>query len=148
MWASTTRYPSSTHFPVCLGVSLAKLNIRKKGTLIIKGSVGNLVWGTWRPKGLVTTFNSTGLVTLFIIPTGLQVGNFLKNGDPDPNPKPFHPELLTLNRGGGRSRPCGLPVKDFKFVPLMFVTLGFGSQIPLLRTTFHGLGTQTQGYKP
>ena len=38
--------------------------------------------------------------------------------------------------------------KDCKFVPLMFVTLGVGSPIPLLRASFHGLGTQTQGYKP
>ena len=38
--------------------------------------------------------------------------------------------------------------KDFKFVPLMFVPLGFGSQIPLLRAIFHGLRTQTPGYKP
>ena len=29
----------------------------------------------------------------------------------------------------------------------MFVTLGFGSQMPLLRAIFRGLGTQTQGYK-
>ena len=27
----------------------------------------------------------------------------------------------------------------------MFVTLGFGSQIPLSRAIFHGLGTQTPG---
>ena len=39
-------------------------------------------------------------------------------------------------------------VKNFKFVSLMFVTLGLGSQIPLLRAIFHGLGTQTQGDKP
>ena len=38
-------------------------------------------------------------------------------------------------------------VKDLWFAPLMFATLGFGSQIPLLRAIFHGLGTQTQGYK-
>ena len=30
-------------FPFCFGVSSVKLNIRKKGTLIIKGLVGNLV---------------------------------------------------------------------------------------------------------
>ena len=29
--------------PFCLGVSLLKPNIRKKGTLIIKGLLGNLV---------------------------------------------------------------------------------------------------------
>ena len=40
----------------------------------------------------------------------------------------------------GQSPPA---VKDFKFVPLMFVPLSFGSQIPLLRAIFHGLGTQT-----
>ena len=39
-------------------------------------------------------------------------------------------------------------IKDFKFVPLMFVPLGFGPQIPLMRAIFHGLGIQTQGYKP
>ena len=38
-------------------------------------------------------------------------------------------------------------IKDFKFVPLMFVPLGSGSQMPLLRAIFHDLGTQTQGYK-
>ena len=32
--------------------------------------------------------------------------------------------------------------KDFKFVPFMFVTLGSGSQIPLSRAIFHGLGIQ------
>ena len=36
----------------------------------------------------------------------------------------------------------GDDVKDCKFVPFMFVTLGFGSQIPLLRAIFHGLGAQ------
>ena len=30
-------------FPFYLGVSLGELNIRKKGTLIIQGSLGNLV---------------------------------------------------------------------------------------------------------
>ena len=39
-------------------------------------------------------------------------------------------------------------VKDVKFVPLMFVTPGFGSQLPLFRAIFHFLGTQIQGYKP
>ena len=34
-----------------------------------------------------------------------------------------------------------------KFERLVFVTLGFESQIPLLRAIFHGFGTQTQGYK-
>ena len=29
-------------------------------------------------------------------------------------------------------------LKDFKFVPLMFVTLGFGSQILVFRAIFHG----------
>ena len=33
-------------------------------------------------------------------------------------------------------------IKDFKFVPLMFVTLGFRSQIPLFRTIFRALRTQ------
>ena len=33
-------------------------------------------------------------------------------------------------------------VRDFKFVPLVFVTLGFGSQIPLLRAVFHSLAAQ------
>ena len=32
-------------FPFLFGVSLLKLNIRKKGTLIIKGLLGNLVLG-------------------------------------------------------------------------------------------------------
>ena len=36
--------------------------------------------------------------------------------------------------------------KDFKFVPLMFVTLGFGPQILLSRAIFHGSGTQA--HKP
>ena len=40
------------------------------------------------------------------------------------------------------------PFKDFKFVPLVFVTLGFGAQISLLRAIFHGFGTQTQGTNP
>ena len=31
-------------------------------------------------------------------------------------------------------------MKDLKFVPLMFVILALGSQIPLLRAIFHGLG--------
>ena len=39
-------------------------------------------------------------------------------------------------------------IKDFKFVPLIFVTIGFGSQIPLRRAIFYGLGAQTQGYEP
>ena len=34
-------------------------------------------------------------------------------------------------------------VKDFKFAPLMFVTLGLGSQISLLRAIFRGLGAQS-----
>ena len=34
-------------------------------------------------------------------------------------------------------------VKDFEFVPLMFVTLGLGCQIPLLGAALHGLGTKT-----
>ena len=42
----------------------------------------------------------------------------------------------------------GLKVADSKVVPLMFVNLGSGSQIPLLRAIFRGLGTQTQGYEP
>ena len=37
--------------------------------------------------------------------------------------------------------------KDFDFVLFMVVTLDFGSQIPLLGTMFHGLGTKTQGSK-
>ena len=38
-----------------------------------------------------------------------------------------------------RSQRGGEPrIKDFKFVPLMFVTLGVGYQIPLFRTIFHG----------
>ena len=32
--------------PFCLGVSLLKPNMRKKGTLIIKGLLGNLVLGS------------------------------------------------------------------------------------------------------
>ena len=42
----------------------------------------------------------------------------------------------------------GLKVKDSKVVPLMFVNLGSGSQIPSLRAIFRGLGTHTQGYEP
>ena len=30
----------------------------------------------------------------------------------------------------------------------MFVTLGFGSQLPFSGSSFHGLGSQTQGHKP
>ena len=33
-------------------------------------------------------------------------------------------------------------LKDFKFVPLNFVPLSFGSQILLLRAIFHNVGTQ------
>ena len=36
------RFPSSTLLPVFLGVPLLKPNSRKKGTLIIKGLLGNL----------------------------------------------------------------------------------------------------------
>ena len=43
--------------------------------------------------------------------------------------------------------PLTTSIKDFKFVPSMFVILGFGSQIPLLKAVFHGLGTQAQRYK-
>ena len=39
-------------------------------------------------------------------------------------------------------------VKDFKFVALMFVTQGFGSQIPFLRAIFHGLGPKPKGTDP
>ena len=35
--------PVVPFFPFCLGVSLLKLNGRKKGTIIIKGLLGNLV---------------------------------------------------------------------------------------------------------
>ena len=43
---------------------------------------------------------------------------------------------------------CPLTLQDLEFVLEMLVTLGFGSQTPLLRTIFHGLGTKAQGYKP
>ena len=33
-------------------------------------------------------------------------------------------------------------IRDFKFVPLLFVPLGFGFQMPLLTTIVHGLGAQ------
>ena len=36
------RYPSSALLPFLFGVSLLKLNSRKKGTLIINGLLGNL----------------------------------------------------------------------------------------------------------
>ena len=36
------RYPSSTLFPFYLGVSLLKLNSKKKGSLMFKGLLGNL----------------------------------------------------------------------------------------------------------
>ena len=39
---TTSRYPSSTLLPFLFGVSLLKLNSRRKGTLIIKGLLGNL----------------------------------------------------------------------------------------------------------
>ena len=45
LWISRglmTRYPSSTLFPVYCGVSLLNLNMRKKGTLVIAGLLGNL----------------------------------------------------------------------------------------------------------
>ena len=48
-----------------------------------------------------------------------------------------HPKPATLN-----PNPETPKVKDFKFVPLMCVPRSFGSQIPLLRAIFHGLGTQ------
>ena len=38
-----SRYPSSALLPFYFGVSLLKLNSRKKGTLIISGLLGNLV---------------------------------------------------------------------------------------------------------
>ena len=38
--------------------------------------------------------------------------------------------------------------KNFKFVPLMFLTVGIRAHIPLLRTIFHVLGNQIRGYKP
>ena len=38
----TTRFPSSTLLPFFWGVPLLKPNSRKKGTLIIKGPLGNL----------------------------------------------------------------------------------------------------------
>ena len=38
---SEARYPSSTLFPFLFGVSVLKLNIRKKATLILRG-----YWGT------------------------------------------------------------------------------------------------------
>ena len=55
-------WPSSTHFLFFFGgggegggaVSLSKLNIRKKGTLMFKGLLGNLVWVSldiWRRNG-------------------------------------------------------------------------------------------------
>ena len=46
---------------------------------------------------------------------------------------------LTLN-------PYACSFKDFEFVPLMFATRGLGSPNILLKA--HGLGTQTQRYKP
>ena len=39
---TTTRYPSSTLLPFLFWGLLMKLNSRKKGTLIIKGLLGNL----------------------------------------------------------------------------------------------------------
>ena len=38
----TIRYPCSTLLPFLFGVSLLKPNSRKKGTLIIRGLLGNL----------------------------------------------------------------------------------------------------------
>ena len=40
-----TNYPGSTFFPFYFGISLLKLNIRKKGTLVIEGLLGNLANG-------------------------------------------------------------------------------------------------------
>ena len=47
-----SRYPSSTLFPF-FGVSLLKLNLRKQGTLIVKGLLENLekVTSSWGPRG-------------------------------------------------------------------------------------------------
>ena len=53
-----------------------------------------------------------------------------------------------IGRQVSACRPHILLTKDFEFVPLMFVTLGFGSKIPLLnKAIFRGLGTPIQGYK-
>ena len=38
-----SRYPSSALFPFCLGVSLLKLNSRKKGAVFLKGLLEKLV---------------------------------------------------------------------------------------------------------
>ena len=39
-------------------------------------------------------------------------------------------------------------VEGLEFVPLMFLTLGLGPNYPYLGAVFHGLGIQTQRYKP
>ena len=74
------------------------------------------------------------------------------NPKPTRNPKSYtrglKPRFQTLTSTlspSSHTRACQSPLKDVKFIPLMYVTLGFGSQIPLLRAIFHGLETQTPG---
>ena len=38
----------------------------------------------------------------------------------------------------------GICIKDFKFVPFMFVTLGFGSHLPFFRAIVHGSSLRAQ----
>ena len=49
---SLTRFPSSTLLPFFFWVPLLKPNSRKKGTLIIKGLLGNLAYYCRTPKAL------------------------------------------------------------------------------------------------
>ena len=50
-----TRFPSSTLLPFFWGVPLLKPNSRKKGTLIIKGLLGNLVY-TRGPNSIMVVY--------------------------------------------------------------------------------------------
>ena len=54
------------------------------------------------------------------------------------------PSCLGLKSRGAGFGTLGF-INDFKSVPVLFVTLGLGSQILFFRAIFHGLGTQTPG---
>ena len=58
---------------------------------------------------------------------------------------PYHQNIRRKGNGSGNIYDLAVAasrIKDFKFLPLMFVPLSFGSQIPLLRAILPGLGTQ------
>ena len=77
------------------------------------------LYGVWRTKHLCVSER-----------TSLQV--------PSRGRKIYISDIITCNR-----------LKDFKFIPFMFVTKGFRSQTPLFMAMFHGLATQkTRGTNP